>query len=259
MKIFNDSTVLSVLAVLGITLVTQLQANAAVIYSDANDGFLEIRDNLPPTSPWPVVHGDTFGNFDANVGEWFGPGLTTIVLPFELPNFGAVANPFTAADLGVMVHRIGDNTVTDIDLYGVRVDANPAISTSDWYSGAGFDGSATLIQESFLTPASPSGFVGAPNNNTNAAGDGNLLSFLNSSYAAGANAGDFVFLRLSYGSDTFASGWDAYKITVREAGLEGEWPVITYDSSVPSVPEPSSLVLIGLGAVMICSSLRRKQ
>ena len=36
--------------------------------------------------------------------------------------------------------------------------------------------------------------------------------------ADGANAGKYVFLRLSWSSGTLASGWDAYKITTREAG-----------------------------------------
>lgn len=202
-------------------------ANGLEIYSDANDGFLEVRDNLPPQNPWPAVHPETFGTFNANVGEWFGAGLTTIVLPFQLPNLGAVANPFTSADLGVMVHEMGTATVTDIDLYAVRTDANPAILVTDWYNGSAFDPSATLIQESFLTPASPAGFVGAPNNNTDSTGDANLLSYLNTEYDSGTGAGDYVFLRLSYGADTFAADWDAYKITVREAGQQGEWPVIT--------------------------------
>ncbi len=203
-------------------------ANGLEIYSNANDGFLEVRDVLPPANPWPQVHPDTFGTFNANVGEWFGPGLTTIVLPFQLPNLGTVANPFTSANLGVMVHEIGSGpTTTDIDLYAVRTDPDPAILVSDWYNGSAFDQSATLIQESFLTPSSPAGFVGTPNNNTDAIGDANLLSYLNGAYSGGAGAGEYVFLRLSYGGDNFATVYDAYKLTVREAGQQGEWPVIS--------------------------------
>lgn len=220
---------------------TQAQ-ESGVIYSDANDGFLEVRDNLPPQNPWPQVHPETFGDFRAQGGEWFGQGLTTVVLPFELPDLGTKVDPFTSADLGVMVFQIGNATVTDLDLYGVRVDANPAILTTDWYNGSAADPSATLIQEGFLTPASSAGFVGAPNNNTDAAGDANLLAFLNDAYDGGAGAGQFAFLRLSYASDTFAAGWDAYALTMREAGQQGEWPVISFTA----VPEPTTVALSGL-------------
>lgn len=236
------------LAVLMVTAVSAQADVAGQIYSDANDGFLEVRDNLPPTNPWPVVHPETLGNFRAQAGEWFGAGLTTVVLPFELPDLGAKVDPFTSADLGVMVFQIGDSTVTDLDLYGVRVDSDPAILPTDWYIGSAPDPTATLIQESFLTPGSSAGFVGAPNNNTDATGDANLLAYLNDAYDGGAGAGQYAFLRLSYGADTFASGFDAYLLTVREAGQVGEWPVISFTA----VPEPTSalLGLLTLGGVL---------
>ena len=252
-RTLNFSQVIAALALLTGLAATQPVAQAQQIFADANDGFIEVRDNLPPQNPWPTVHPDTFGNFRAQVGEWFGPGLTTIVLPFELPDLGAVSDPFLSADLGVMVFQIGGDTVTDIDLYGVRVDASPAIAPEDFYVGSAADPSATLIQESFLTPASPAGFVGAPNNNTDATGDANLLAFLNDSYADGAGAGQFVFLRLSYGADTFASGFDAYLITMREAGQQGEWPVLT----VTTVPEPGTLALLFVGMAAFFGRRRR--
>ena len=223
------------------------QARGATIFSDANDGFIEVRDTLPPTSPWPQVHGDTFGNFRAAIGEWYGAGLTAAVLPFQLPDFGAVANPFTSADFGVMLFQTGGGTtVTDIDLYAVRTDASPLIATTDYYNGSAIDSSATLIQESFLTPASPVGFVGAPNNNTDAGGDAALLSYLNDAYDGGNGAGQYVFLRLSYAGDDFATAYDGYSITLREAGQEGEWPVINYNA----VPEPAAASLCALGSLI---------
>ena len=247
LRIPDAAAGLCVLVAWGAVLACEPGAHAAAIYSDANDGFLEVRDNLPPASPWPTVHSETFGNWNANVGEWFGPGLTTIVLPFELPNFGAVSNPFLTANFGVNLYEMGNATVTDIDLYAVRVDANPAIAVNDWYNGAAPDGAATIIQASFLTPASTVGGPG-PNNTTDASGDAALLAYLNTAYAGGANAGSFVFLRLSYGSDAFAAGWDAYKITVREAGGgTPDYPVIAYTSTVPAVPEPAAVTLVGIG------------
>lgn len=245
-------TLAALLITAALPFISSSEASAGVIFADANDGFLEVRDVLPPSAPWPQVHPDTFGNFRIQVGEWFGPGLTTGVLPFQLPDLGAVVDPFTSADLGVMLFQIGDNTVTDVDLYGVRVDADPAIVPGDFYVGSAIDPTATLIQESFLTPASSAGFVGAPNNNTDATGDANLLAFLNDSYADGANAGQYVFLRLSYAGATFATGFDAYLITAREAGQEGEWPVINFTA----VPEPATAA--ALASLMVLAGRRRR-
>lgn len=53
-------------------------AAARLIYSDTNDGFLEVRDNLPLQCTWPVVHGDTFRNWNANVEECHGPSPTSV-------------------------------------------------------------------------------------------------------------------------------------------------------------------------------------
>lgn len=244
----TNSKWLCLSAIVTTSLVLLPEADGATIYADANDGMLEIRSDWDPNVP--VVH--NIDSWEANVGEWFGPGLTTIVIPFELPNLGAVANPFLSADFGVMVFEIGNATVTDVDLYGVRVSSSPAIAASDHYHGATPDPNATLIQASFLTPSSSAGFVGAPNNTTNATGSANLLSYLNSAYDGGDGAGDFVFLRLSYASDSYASGWDAYKITMRNAGQTGEWPVINYTA----IPEPGAALLGGLGMLAL---LRRRR
>lgn len=241
------------LATIGLSVVLSAVASvqAGVLHTDLGDGMLEDRNG----TSWvdgPAVHNTN--DWQYNVGEWYnngdpvvGNGLTTVVMPFQLPNLGAEVNPFTAADFGVMVHTIGGATVTDVDLYAVRTDASPAILASDWYNGAAPDPSATLIQESFLTPASSAGFVGAPNNFTDAAGDAALVDALNAAYNGGSGAGEFLFLRLSYGSDDFASGWDAYTMTTADAGQEGEWPVITYEA----IPEPATMGLLGLAGLTL--------
>lgn len=247
MKCSNSRWLALPAAALALSVCQSPRAQAAIIYSDANDGFLEVRDTLPPEAPWPQVHGETFGGGSANVGEWYGPGLTCIVLPFLLPDLGAVADPFLSADFGVRVWQIGEASVTDIDLYGVRRDADPAILPADWYNGSALDPSADLIQESFLTPSSIADGAPVPNNFTDATGDANLLNYLNTQYAGGAGAGEFVFLRMSYGSDEFASGWDAYTITTSEAGGgAGEYPLITYTA----VPEPATGGLFALASLV---------
>jgi len=220
MKVF-----LAVATVLSLSLSARI-AEADVIYSDPADGVLEARgdtvNDLPPSGAWPQIHPFTNGNFEGAVGEWYGMGpdgpsaygMATLVLPFELPNFGAVADPFTFARLGVMSNGYTNaGNTTDIDLYGLsRVSSDPTIQTGDWYNGSAPDPTATLIQESFLTPSSRFGWDYRRNNFTNFSGNAALVDFLNEAYADGANAGHFVFLRLSYGADTFATGPDNYNI-----------------------------------------------
>ena len=221
------------------------QAQGASILADANDGMLETRSEWDPGT---VTVQDT-GNWNVSIGEWYGSGLTTAVIPFELPNFGAVADPFLSASFGVNLYTIGSAAVTDLDLYAVRVSASPLIATTDWYNGSAADPGATLIQASFLTPTSTIVSAGAesgPNNLTDAGGNAILLDYLNSAYDGGAGAGQFVFLRVSYGSDEFATGWDAYNFTTRNAGLEGDAPVINYTTAVP---EPSALGLLAFGSL----------
>ncbi len=207
---------------------------ATPIYSNVADGFVEFRTD-PGT--WPQVHPSYDGSggegFFGNVGEWFTTGITSTVLPFQLPDFGNVNDPFSSANLGVHVFEKGNATVTGADLYGVRVSASPDLLASDYYSGATIDPSATLIQEDFLTPSSTVSLPAEPNNFTSAAGDIALMNYLNSAYAGGANAGSYVFLRLSYASDEMPNGWDAYKITTSNAtGGIGDFPVLTYTTEV---------------------------
>jgi autotransporter-associated beta strand protein len=224
------------------------QAPVATILANANDGQLEKR------SEWPAgtVTIQDNGNWNVNVGEWSGSGLTTAVIPFQLPNFGAVADPFTSASFGVNLYNIGGATVTDLDLYAVRVSASPQIATTDWYNGSALDPSATLIQESFLTPASTTTNAGpqsGPNNLTDAAGNAALLAYLNSAYNGGTGAGRFIFLRVSYGSDTFATANDAYNFTTKNAGLDGDAPVINFTSTQQALAPDGTYTLSGTGMI----------
>ena len=224
------------------------QAPVSTILANSNDGQLETRSEWAPGT---VTVQDN-GNWNVNIGEWFGSGLTTAVIPFQLPNFGAIADPFTSASFGVNLYNKGGATVTDLDLYAVRVSPSPQIATTDWYNGAAPDPNATLIQESFLTPASTTTSVGpesGPNNITDAAGNAALLAYLNSAYDGGAGAGQFVFLRVSYGSDDFATGNDAYNFTTRNAALDGDAPVINFTSIQTALAPDGTYTLSGAGVI----------
>lgn len=227
-------------------LIASGDATANMIFSDPGDGFTEVRNE---GGPWPQVHPSFDGSggqgFFVNVGEWFGPGITSALLPFQLPDFGAVEDPFLSASLGVHLFVKGANTITSADLYAIRVAETPELFIEDHYSGAAFDTTAgvVLIQEDFLTPSDEPSNDAEPNIFTSAAGDAALLDYLNTAYDGGAGAGDFVVLRISYGADGFAAGWDAYQMTSRNAQFEGDWPVIQYTA----VPEPATALLAVLG------------
>ena len=224
-------------------------AQGTRILSNANDGRLEKR------SDWATAIIQDVDDWNVNIGEWYGnTGLTTAVIPFQLPNFGAVTNPFTSANFGVNLYQKGNATVTDLDLYAVRLNPSPQIATTDWYNGSAPDPNATLIQASFLTPASTTAAAGpesGPNNLTDDAGSAALLAYLNSVYDNGNGAGQFVFLRVSYASDTFPASLDAYNFTTRNAGLEGDAPVINFTSAVPPLPPTGTYTLSGAAVVNV--------
>ena len=225
-------------------------AQGTRILSNANDGQLEKRSEWSPET----VIIQNIDSWNVSIGEWYGSGLTTAVIPFQLPDFGAVADPFTSATFGVNLYNKGDATVTDLDLYAVRVSPAPQIATTDWYNGSAPDPNATLIQASFLTPASTTTSAGpesGPNNLTDDAGSAALLAYLNAAYDSGNGAGQFVFLRVSYASDTFPSGWDAYNFTTRNAALEGDAPVINFTSSVAAIPPDATYTVSGSAVVNV--------
>lgn len=220
-------------------------ASALDVFSDPGDGFIEFRG---AGGPWPAVHPSFDGSggegFFMNIGEWFGDGLTSAIMPFELPNLGSVEDPFLTASLGVHLFEIGTAQATNVDLYAVRTDSTPALASTDYYSGSAFDPNALLLQEDFLTPASQPANPAEPNIFTDSSGDAALLTYLNDTYDGGAGAGQFVFLRLSYGGDGFAAGFDAYKITSRNAGGgEGDFPVLRLTTtSIPGDTNNNSIV-----------------
>jgi hypothetical protein len=203
-----------------------VSAETLVIYSEYTDGQVEMRPE------WTEPQFQNDWEWEGGIGEWWG-GLTCTVIPFQLPNLGAVDSPFTNASLAVGVHNI-QNAFNDVDLYGIRVDTNSSILAADYYNGAAPDPGATLIQASFLTPLSTVGYGGS-NNVTDVTGDANLLSYLNTAYDNGNGAESFVFLRLSLHSDLYVG--DYYKVSMRNAGQQAEWPVLTLETSVSDTDE----------------------
>ena len=211
---------------------------AAQIITDPSDAFVDGTNVVEVGGDWQIRIGNTGGVTSA------------AVMAFQLPTLG-VGESFDTANLKI-VHYYSTqtdpnqtvNTNFNGDLFGLtRISATPTILGTD------FSAPATLLQSAFIASTSP----GSVDVNTDPAGDSALVAFLNTQYAGGANAGQYVFLRIS--PDATLTGVNdvdnRMEILARGAGDPSEWPVITYTA----VPEPASALLLvgGLAlGVLLC-------
>lgn len=135
------------------------------------------------------------------------------VYVFQLPDLGAVANPFTNASFAFN-YVSKEGTVPSCDLYGLGRRDAAAVLAGDYYgqTPTADTSDATRLQTGILTNATPLGSVG-----TSASGNAALLNYLNAQYASGAGIGKFVFLRLS--STVPKSGVNRATVTMSEGGV----------------------------------------
>lgn len=184
------------------------------------------------------------------------------VFVFQLPTL-ASNQTITSAEFSPYVLSAGSAPATD--LYGLSYRIGPDVLASDWYSGPG-DPSNTLIQASFVTLGTPSGRIA-----TSSAGNAALVNFLNAQYAAGAQGGNFVFLRLSttstglingnvnfyYAADIAPFLANAVPGTTLARWQEEYSPVLNLNIEETAAPEPATFLSIGLGLLAV-GALRRR-
>jgi hypothetical protein len=247
-------------------------AYAAPITIAANAGDAQIEETPDSASPYTVnsyvtkrstdttLYAGTLAKTDS--GNRARAGVNAIFI-FQLPdNPGAVSS----ANLAFTIHgqTSGSNYVSfSKDLYGFGYRSTPTIDATgttqdsvDYFEGAfGTDPSATAIQESILTSAaSQSSAPSMPNGTrveTDATGDSNLVTFLNTVYANGAQAGDYVFFRLNDQKDINTNVGRYYTLASAEDTANAPELSITF------VPEPTSLGLLGIGGLMLLSRRRK--
>lgn len=192
------SSVWRILLMPVITLVAfnPLTGHTAEIYGNASD--TDIRED--------GVLSATTGN-SLQPGGSGSPALDrSAVYVFQLPNLGMVANPFTNAKFQFNVlSKTG--TPPTVDLYGLGRRASPEVLASDYYgeTTTADPTDATFLQNNILTSATAAGPAA-----TNAAGGTALNTYLNTQYASGAGAGQYVFLRLS--TETAATGVNRFAL-----------------------------------------------
>ncbi len=195
------------------------------VYSEANDGMIEYRDGWAEATN----HWENGSSSFAAIGEWYGTdGLVCTVLPFQIPNLGTVTNPFSASSLKVFLER--NDLLTPVDLYLLGADTNSAlVAGTDYYSGTN-DTNSILIEAGFINPASGDDVY----LNTGAAGSSDLLAAMNAAYDGGAGVGDYVFLRLSYSSDSWPTNSDSAAIHTRNYWGQNDWPTLSLESDLDS-------------------------
>jgi autotransporter-associated beta strand protein len=137
------------------------------------------------------------------------------IFVFQFPDFGAVANPFTSAKFQFNVSS-KNGTPPNVDLYGLGRRASSTVLASDYYgeTPAADPTDATFLQNNILISTTATGVT-----STSTTGGTALVSYLNAQYAAGAGAGQYLFLRFS--TKTAATGVNRYGLTSADGGSAG--------------------------------------
>ncbi|RKX47487.1 MAG: hypothetical protein DRP64_00870 [Verrucomicrobia bacterium] len=175
--------------------------NTFTVISDVEDSYIWADANEVLTVMWPVGSGVQVLAIANDDPQWSDNKSCAIVV-FQLPDLDGypIRTANAAADIEVWNPPGGsDPFPKGVDLYAVRMAADPAVSTADYgYKGSGL---GTLIQANVLVIPSN---VGIPYTiyNTDASGDSALATWLADQYAAGAKPGSYAFLRYEANGDT---------------------------------------------------------
>jgi hypothetical protein len=177
----------------------------------------------------------------------------------------------TSANLQTQLFALGDENsgLANADLYAIGTVATPTVTAtanilSSYYYQGPLDPSNDLLQSGYLTPSSTvrTDANTGPFTETSLTGQAGLVAFLNAAENGGANAGKYVYLRISYDAATIPAGNNFYAVLTDDAGGTYEKPILTVtegSQSLPvSVPEPSSYAMISAGLVLLAIVLRRR-
>jgi hypothetical protein len=259
-------------------------SSAATIYADAKDA--SVRYDSKSTE---LLTDDTIIIDDNDATDQIGRAGTnaavrrTLVFAFQLPNLGAVADPFQTASFSFqLVNAQGINNSEDVDLYGLTARSTPDALVSDYFMGTNsFTTTSPFTNPGTNNPANTddlaegrtklqdnilSGQYGLPSTGgslaltitTDVTGSTGLLNYLNAQYAGGTGIGQYAILRLSM--DQIPSAGDRYTVSMRDGANAANGglgnlsiaPQITFTA----VPEPSAALLGGFGLLPL---LRRRR
>jgi len=141
------------------------------------------------------------------------------VIPFQLPAVGTV----TGASFKAYLYTLSGSPANNVDLYGLPYRSSATVLASDFYQGSyDNDSNATAIQDNFTTPSTSLGWAITSSGSVEA----NLVAYLNAQISAGAEAGDWVFIRLSPDSSN-ASGTKYHGFRSANYGTAADRPLLS--------------------------------
>jgi hypothetical protein len=185
------------------------------------------------------------------------PTASTAILPFALPSIPA-GEEISSVTLSILTKNQTSNLpVANADLYGLGVDAGPAVDADGSHYFAGADDTTAgvvKLQNDFLVPADASAADTRHESN-------DLGAYIQSLYAAGAAAGDFALLRLSYDQAVNLDAHNRYLFWSRQATSTTEntsdrFPLLVINTV--AVPEPATSGLLATAGLALLARRRRR-
>jgi hypothetical protein len=217
-------------------------ASAAVFSSTPSDvAVINSASWLGGSFSGPGSFGSALSGF-APIGNWDGTWRAAIML-FQLPtNAIPTGEAVVSANFDyAQGYKNGTNPPSyNLDVVAYRLNTQGFITPAE-YSSPG-----SLIQDNFINPATPDfTLIG-----TSAAGDANLVNYLNANYAAGsANGANISWIALRVQMDATGVPYETYMHNTYNGSL-----VLSFATA--PIPEPMSATALAAGASLV---LRRRR